>query len=88
MFMFSFTAPLVMATYQLFDNRAQEERLYDGRTNPSPLIDLIEQDMAMRAEGEVHVYIDYERDITALKRVIKVRYIWNSNITSNTLRNI
>ena len=61
-----------MSTYQLFPDKAQEERLFDGRTNPSPLIDLIEQDMAMRAEGEVNVFIDYERDITSLKRAIKV----------------
>ena len=61
-----------MSKYRLFEDKAQEERLYDGRTNPSPLVDLIEQDMAIRAEGEVKIYIDYERDISALKRVIKV----------------
>lgn len=49
-----------------------EVRLYDSTNNPSPIIDLIEQEMAMRAEGEVHVYVEYERDLSALKKVVKV----------------
>jgi hypothetical protein len=78
---YSVFAPLIMSTYRLFEDKAQEERLYDGRTNPSPLIDLIEQGMAIRAEGDVHVFIDYERDISALKKVIKSVMVYNTKVT-------
>lgn len=65
-------APIIMSTYRPDSDRAMEIRLYDANTNPSPIIDLIEQEMAMRAEGEVHVYLEYERDLSSLKKVVKV----------------
>jgi len=75
-------APVFFSTYPVHADKAQEERLYEGRTNPSPLHDLIEQEMANRAEGEVNIFIDYERDIPALKKVIKNLMVFNPKVTN------
>ena len=44
-----------------------------GVDNPSPLFDILEQELAYRAEGHVDVFIDGTKDIAALSNVLKVR---------------
>ena len=78
-FILCIPAPLIMSSYRPDSDRAMEVRLYEGTNNPSPIIDLVEQEMAFRAQGVVHVYIEYEKDLSALKKVVKVstrRLVW------------
>ena len=62
-------------------DRAMDVRLYEGTNNPSPIIDLVEQEMAFRAQGVVHVYIEYEKDFSALKKVVKILMAFNKDVT-------
>ena len=61
-----------MSSYRPDSERAMEVRLFEGTNNPNPIIDMVEQEMAFRAQGKVHVYLEYERDLSALKKVVKV----------------
>lgn len=61
--------PLLTATYTR-DNT--EELLFSGADNPSPLLEIVEQELAWRAEGKVDVFIDSLRDISALRNILKV----------------
>ena len=61
--------PLITATYKR-DNT--EELVFGGADNPSPLLEIVEQELAWRAVGNVDVFIDGLRDISALRNVLKV----------------
>lgn len=62
--------PLITATYK---HENAEELLFGGADNPSPLLEIVEQELAWRAEGKVDVYIETAKDINALRNVIKVK---------------
>ena len=62
--------PLITATYK---HENADELLFGGADNPSPLLEIVEQELAWRAEGNVDVYIENAKDISALRNVIKVR---------------
>ena len=61
--------PLITATYQ---RGSTEELIFGGADNPSPLLEIVEQELAWRAEGKVDVFIDGPRDVSALRNVLKV----------------
>ena len=63
------SVPLLTATY--FRDKTKE-LLFGGSDNPSPLLEIVEQELAWRAEGKVDVFIDGTRDISALRDVLKV----------------
>ncbi|XP_013386059.1 uncharacterized protein LOC106155672 [Lingula anatina] len=73
----------VTATYRP-ENNDIEKRLYSGAENPSPIMDLLEQVMAMRASGHVRVYIERDTDLSALHNVIKILLVHNSKVTNVT----
>ena len=64
--------PLLNAKYTRNDTL---ELLFGSGDNPSPLFEIVEQELAWRAEGEVQVFIDGNRDISALRNVLKVSKI-------------
>ena len=66
---YGLSVPLITATYKR-DNT--EELIFGGADNPSPLLEIVEQELAWRAEGKVDVFIDGLRDISALRNVLKV----------------
>jgi hypothetical protein len=51
-----------------------EETVFDGHDNPSPLLEIVEQQIAKQAKGNVTVYIENIRDISALRNVLKVSH--------------
>ncbi|XP_013422213.1 uncharacterized protein LOC106182108 [Lingula anatina] len=73
----------VTATFRPYKNDI-EMRLYSGAENPSPIMDLLEQVMAMRASGHVRVYIERNNDLSALHNVIKILLVHNSKVANVT----
>lgn len=57
-----------------------------GVDNPSPLFDIVEQELAYRAEGHVDVFIDGTKDIFALSNALKIIMMYNKNVTDVTYR--
>lgn len=52
--------------------QTNEELVYDPMDNPSPLLNILEQEMAMRVSGNVSVYIENNGDISRLNQILKV----------------
>lgn len=46
--------------------------MFDPMDNSSPLLDILEQEMAMRVSGNVSVYIENNGDVSRLNHKIKV----------------
>ena len=69
-FMIYFTVPLLTATFKY---GSTDELLFGGSDNPSPLLEIVEQELAWRAEGKVNVFVEDAKDINAMRNVIKVR---------------
>ena len=67
--------PLVTARYHPEKGRSVEERLFSGEDNPTPLLQLAAQEMAIRASGVVRVYVDSERDISMMRNILKVGFV-------------
>jgi len=63
-----------MAKYKPDVNSSIEETVFDGHDNPSPLLEIVEQQIAKQAKGNVTVYIENIRDISALRNVLKVSH--------------
>ena len=63
-----------MAKYKPDANSSIEETVFDGHDNPSPLLEIVEQQIAKQAKGNVTVYIENIRDISALRNVLKVSH--------------
>lgn len=78
---YSLLMPLITATYT-YDNT--EELLFGGADNPSPLLEIVEQELAWRAEGKVDVYIETAKDINALRNTIKILMMYNTKVSSIT----
>lgn len=75
---YSLLLPLITASYR---RNNVEELIFDAAANPSPLLEIVEQELAWRAEGTVSVFIDGMTDITALRNVLKILMIFNKNVT-------
>lgn len=75
---YSLLMPLITATYSK-DNTI--EQLFGGADNPSPLLEIVEQELAWRAEGNVDVYIENAKDVNALRNVLKILMAYNQNVT-------
>ena len=64
--------PLFESKFTPEDSVTVEELLF-GEDNPSPLLQIVEQELAMNAVGDVSVFIESEDDLSILRNVIKVR---------------
>ena len=65
--------PTVTARYYPNPKKSLERALFSADINPTPLLELVAQEMAFRAKGKVRVYIEAEKDTYALRNVLKVR---------------
>lgn len=61
-----------MTKYKPGSSQTNEELVYDPMDNPSPLLNILEQEMAMRVSGNVSVYIENNGDISRLNQILKV----------------
>ncbi|XP_069118483.1 uncharacterized protein [Argopecten irradians] len=68
-------------TYQLNKDIDVEEPLYGPADNPLPVLDLLEQEMAMAASGIVKIYLGTKDDISALYPIIKILMTYNTDVT-------
>lgn len=67
-----FTVPLITAKYRVNPENSVEEKLFNNEDNPSPLLELVGQELAMQTSGIVKVYIDTLGDISRIRNVLKV----------------
>lgn len=58
--------------YKPDSSQTNEELVYDPMDNPSPLLNILEQEMAIRVSGNVSVYIENNGDISRLNQILKV----------------
>lgn len=65
--------------YKPDSSQTNEELVYDPMDNPSPLLNILEQEMAMRVSGNVSVYIENNGDISRLNQILKVCRILVNN---------
>ena len=72
--------PVITAKYT---RNETEEFLFGISNNPTPLLEIVEQEFAWRAEGEVNVFIDGENDISALRNSLKVMHHYLGLIATN-----
>ncbi|XP_056020825.1 uncharacterized protein LOC125651534 isoform X3 [Ostrea edulis] len=68
--------------YKPDPGKTNEELVYDPMDNPSPLLDLLEQEMAMRVSGNVSIYIERNGDISKLNHIIKILMVYNTKVTN------
>lgn len=78
---YSLLMPVITATYK-HDN--VDELMFGGADNPSPLLEIVEQELAWRAEGNADIYIENAKDINALRNVIKILMMYNQKVNSLT----
>ncbi|OWF46932.1 uncharacterized protein LOC110454960 [Mizuhopecten yessoensis] len=71
--------------YRPFDDKNIEEMLFGPCDNPSPVLDLLEQEMAYRVRGHVRVYIETNDDLSALDQILKILMVYNQNVTDLTV---
>lgn len=64
--------PTVTARYYPDPSKSLEKALFAADINPNPLLEIVAQEMAFRAEGKVTVFVEAETDIYALRNVLKV----------------
>jgi hypothetical protein len=64
--------PTVTARYYPDPSKSLERALFAADINPTPLLEIIAQEMATRAKGKVTVYIEAEKDIYSIRNVLKV----------------
>lgn len=62
------------ARYYPDTKKSLEKALFAVNRNPTPLLELVSQEMAYRAKGKVILYIEDEKDIYALRNILKVRH--------------
>ncbi|XP_061177744.1 uncharacterized protein LOC133186527 [Saccostrea echinata] len=77
---YSLLMPLLTATFRPDPSRSVEERLFTPEDNPSPLLEIISREMAIRASGVVRVFLDSSKDLSNLRHVLKVLLVHNTNI--------
>ncbi|CAG2238126.1 unnamed protein product [Mytilus edulis] len=78
--LYSMFQSTINSKYKPEPNNSIEEALFDGHDNPSPLLEIVEQFVAKQAAGNVSVYIESIRDISALRNILKVLMIYNRDI--------
>ncbi|XP_033731554.1 uncharacterized protein LOC117321197 [Pecten maximus] len=66
--------------YQPNSDNDVEEALYGPSDNPLPVLDLLEQEMAMSASGVVKIYLESKDDLNALYPIIKILMTYNRNV--------
>ncbi|XP_021358220.1 uncharacterized protein LOC110453568 [Mizuhopecten yessoensis] len=79
--LFSHFITTVNKKYRPFEDKTIEEMLFGPGDNPSPLLDMLEQEMAYRVRGHVRVYIETKDDLSALDQVLKILMVYNKNVT-------
>ncbi|OWF42248.1 Protein hedgehog [Mizuhopecten yessoensis] len=67
-------------TYQPNLDNDVEEALYGPADNPLPVLDLLEQEMAMSASGVVKIYLESKDDLSALLPILKILMTYNRNV--------
>ncbi|XP_076453310.1 uncharacterized protein LOC143288574 isoform X2 [Babylonia areolata] len=77
----SLFAPTVTARYYPDHKKPLERPLFAADVNPTPLLELVSQELAFRAKGKVVVYIEAEGDVYALRNIIKVLMVHNQNVS-------
>lgn len=65
--------PLITSIYKPDETKSVEEKLFAVEDNPSPLLEIVSQELAIRAVGTVRVFVDNYRDIMVLRNVLKVK---------------
>ncbi|XP_060074378.1 uncharacterized protein LOC132554096, partial [Ylistrum balloti] len=79
--LFSNFISTVNEKYRPFDDKSIEEMLFGPSDNPSPVLDMLEQEMAYRVRGHIRVYIETNDDLSALEQVLKIVMVYNKNVT-------
>ncbi|XP_014775101.2 uncharacterized protein LOC106872581 [Octopus bimaculoides] len=72
--------PLLDSKYNVKESETVKELLFGGDDNPSPLMELLEQELAMRASGKVIVFLETDKDVDVLRNVLKILMIYNNKI--------
>ncbi|XP_052773072.1 uncharacterized protein LOC128211950 [Mya arenaria] len=78
---YSLLMPVNTATYSVNNT---EELLFGGADNPSPLLEIVEQELAWRAVGEVDVFLESAKDVNSLRNTIQILMMYNKNVTKIT----
>ncbi|GAB1602281.1 uncharacterized protein LOC115224777 [Argonauta hians] len=71
---------LLASKYSISGSTTVKELLFDGEYNPSPLTEILEQELAMRASGNVSVFIEADSDVGVLRNVIKILLVYNPKV--------
>lgn len=51
--------------------------MFGATENPSPLLQIVEQEIAMNVSGNVSIVIDHYKDISALRSILKVGFLFS-----------
>lgn len=78
---YSLFVPTVTARYYPDPKKSLERAMFSADINPTPLLELVAQEMAFRAKGKVTVFIEAEKDTYALRNVLKVLFAYNKNVS-------
>ncbi|KAK7493718.1 hypothetical protein BaRGS_00015047 [Batillaria attramentaria] len=78
---YSLLVPTVTARYYPNPKKSLERALFSADINPTPLLELVAQEMAFRAKGVVKVFIEAEKDTYALRNVLKVLFAYNKDVS-------
>ncbi|XP_052242741.1 uncharacterized protein LOC127852795 [Dreissena polymorpha] len=70
--------PLTTATYM---HENADELIFGGADNPSPLLEIVEQELAWRAVGNVDVYLESAKDVNSLRNTIQILMMYNKNVS-------
>lgn len=79
--LFSNFITMVNEKYRPFADKNIEEMIYGPVDNPSPVLDMLEQEMSYRVKGHIRVYIETKDDLSALEQVLKILMVYNKNVT-------
>ncbi|KAL4222201.1 hypothetical protein ACF0H5_018238 [Mactra antiquata] len=79
---YSLLMPVITAKYS---HKNTDDLLFGGGDNPSPLLEIVEQELAWRAEGHVDVYVENAKDVNALRNVLKILMMYNKKVKDITI---
>ncbi|XP_041378411.1 uncharacterized protein LOC121390613 [Gigantopelta aegis] len=77
----SILMPLVTSRFRPNATSSLEFMLFSSEQNPTPVLELVEQEMAYKASGKVNVFIEEDNDVSSLRQVLKVLMAYNKNVT-------
>ncbi len=66
------TVPLVTSRYRPEPTGSIETMMFSSDRNPTPLLELVEQEMAYRVSGKVKVFIEHQADLRDIRAIVKV----------------